>query len=238
MTDDEIASPGRGLHGRLIDELGLAICDGRLAAGTVVTVDELERRYGMSRSVVRESVRVVESLGLAESRKRVGIIIRGAADWNLFHPLVIRWRIESSARRGQLRELAQLRLAVEPEAARLAAGNATPSESAELVHLAERLSSAGAEGDGQLFVETDILFHGLVLSASGNAMFAKLDSLVGEALRARTEYGLVPQHPHSDALAEHEAVALAIAKHRADRAHDAMRGILLRSMEETDERSS
>ena len=43
-----------GLHARVLDLLGLAICAGDLASGSVVRIDQLQKRYGVSRSVMRE----------------------------------------------------------------------------------------------------------------------------------------------------------------------------------------
>ena len=62
-----------GLHARLLDRLGLAICGGDLETGSVVRIDQLQERYGVSRSVVREAIRVLASMGLVAPRRRVGV---------------------------------------------------------------------------------------------------------------------------------------------------------------------
>src|SRR5665647_1321537 len=91
-----------GLHARLLDRLGLAICGGDLASDSVVRIDQLEERHGVSRSVVREAIRVLASMGLVASRRRVGVQILPATEWNLYDPQVIRWRLASPARIAQL----------------------------------------------------------------------------------------------------------------------------------------
>ncbi len=78
----------------------------------------------MSRSVVREALRVLQSLGLVEPRQRVGTQVLGIGSWELLAPTVIRWRGASPAYFVQQRELLELRLGVEPVAATLAAGTA------------------------------------------------------------------------------------------------------------------
>src|SRR5665647_3315221 len=87
----------RGLHARVLDLLGLAVCAGDLASGSVVRIDQLQERYGVSRSVVREAIRVLASMGLVASRRRVGVQVLPATEWNLYDPQVIRWRLASPA---------------------------------------------------------------------------------------------------------------------------------------------
>jgi DNA-binding FadR family transcriptional regulator len=223
---------GQGLHGQVLERLGVAICGGDLAPGGVITLEEIEARYGVSRTVARESVRVLSSMGLVSSRRRVGVQVLPASEWNLYAPQVIRWRLASSARMDQIRALIELRLAIEPEAARLAAERSTPSAASELMGLAGKLWAAGQGDDVEEFLKYDIEFHGLVLSSSGNLMFGKLDSLVGETLRGRTSFGLVPDHPHADSLQLHIDVAGSIQRGDGELAREAMRKIMLRTVQE------
>src|SRR5688500_5820896 len=85
-----------GLHARVLDQLGTAICGGQLSSGSVLYIDDLVDRYAVSRSVVREVLRVLAAMGFIETRRRVGIMIRPASDWNVFDPQVIRWRLASA----------------------------------------------------------------------------------------------------------------------------------------------
>ena len=98
----------------------------------VLRTDELAQRFDVSRTVVREAVRVLESMHLVESRRRVGVTVRPAEEWNVFDPQVIRWRLAGADRPRQLRSLTVLRSAIEPVAAALAAEHATPEQCAEL----------------------------------------------------------------------------------------------------------
>src|SRR5680860_448369 len=181
-----------GLHARVLDLLGLAICGGDVASGSVFRIEELEARFGVSRSVVREAIRVLASMGMVESRRRVGIRIQPAAEWNLYDPQIIRWRLASPARIAQLQSLTELRTAIEPEAARLAAVRAPLAGASELMGLAGKLWAAGQSNDAETFLILDSQFHRLVLTSSGNEMCAKLNTLVEEVLTGRTHYGLIP----------------------------------------------
>jgi DNA-binding FadR family transcriptional regulator len=221
-----------GLHARVLDRLGLAVCAGDLASGSVVRIEQLQERYDVSRSVVREAIRVLASMGLVASRRRVGVQVLPEASWNLYDPQVIRWRLASPARVAQLRSLTELRTAVEPEAARLAALRASLSDASELMGLAGKLWAAGQADDAETFLALDIRFHRLVLSSSRNEMFAKLSTLVEAVLIGRTQYGLMPQHPHTEALQLHVDVASAIQRGHSDAAHAAMLGIMARAFDE------
>ena len=223
---------GSGLHAQVLEHLGLAICGQELATGTIMKIEDVERQYGVSRSVIRESIRVLESMGLVSSRRRVGVLVLAPSEWNLYDPQVIRWRLASGARITQLRSLTELRAAIEPEAARLAAIRSPLTHASDLMGLAGQLWAAGEAGDQELFLSLDIQFHGLVLASSGNEMFAKLHSLVSEVLAGRTNYGMMPQHPHEDALQLHVDVASAIQRGAPDAAQNAMLRIMQRTMSE------
>ncbi|MBE3075901.1 MAG: FadR family transcriptional regulator [Actinobacteria bacterium] len=221
-----------GLHARLLDRLGLAICGGDLETGSVVRIDQLQERYGVSRSVVREAIQVLASMGLVASRRRVGVQVLPATRWNLYDPRVIRWRLASPERSAQLQSLTELRTAFEPAAARLAAQRASLDDASELMGLAGKLWAAGQSNDAETFLMLDIRFHRLVLSSSGNEMLAKLSTLVEAVLTGRTRHGLMPRHPHEEALQLHVDVASAIQRGNADEAHAAMLAIMERTSNE------
>ncbi|MBD0323767.1 MAG: FadR family transcriptional regulator, partial [Aldersonia sp.] len=83
------------MHGNVVAGLGIGVVSGRLAAGQVITLDGIGAEYGVSRGVAREAIRVLESMGLVASRRRVGITIQSREDWHVFDPRVIRWRLEA-----------------------------------------------------------------------------------------------------------------------------------------------
>ena len=145
---------------------------------------------------------------------------------------MIRWRLASSRRLEQLQALNELRGAIEPQAARLAAGRASLDAGSDLVSQAARLWAAGQRGDNDEFLRLDIEFHAAVLKASGNPMFSQLHNLVTEVLTGRTEHGLMPHLPHHEALQLHVDVASAIQRGEANAAHAAMSRIVEQSTEE------
>ncbi|MEU9507923.1 FadR/GntR family transcriptional regulator [Micromonospora sp. NPDC048170] len=218
----QLAPVEAGLHARVLDRLGTAICGGELTPGSVLNIDELVDRYAVSRSVVREVLRVLASIGFIETRRRVGVMIRPSDAWNVFDPQVIRWRLASAGRIVQLRSITELRTAVEPHAAWLAASRVGHDEASDLVGLAAKMWAAGKAGDEERFLELDIEFHRRILVASGNEMFVRLQDLIAEVLTGRHQHHLMPHHPHEQALQLHAEVAQAIQRRDGERARRAM----------------
>lgn len=222
----------QGLHARVLHEIGLSICGGQLAPGDLLYIDELAESHAVSRSVVREVLRVLASMGMVESRRKLGTRILPRSQWNVFDPQVIRWRLASDGRLGHQRSITQLRAAVEPEAARLAADLATADLASDLVGLAAKMWAAGQSDDIDEFLTLDIEFHRLVLAGSGNEMFLKLHEPVAAVLAGRHEHGLMPHHPDAQALELHAEVAHAIQRRDGERARSAMRSIMDHAMDE------
>lgn len=224
--------PPTTLHRRVLDSLGADIVDGRFEPGSAFTIETLEARLQVSRSVLREVLRVLESKGMVTSRRRVGIQIRPIEEWNLFDPQIIHWRLEASQVKGQLRSLIELRLAIEPEAARLAAQRSSLIDARELMALAGRVWEAGHSSDLEAFIEADISLHRIVLAASGNEMFARLDSLLGEQISGRARLGHLPPEHDPRGLQMHIGVANAIQTRNAEAARDQMLGIIELAVEQ------
>lgn len=226
----------RTLHNRVLAVLGPAIATGEFAPGHIFTLERLEREYGVSRTVVREAVRVLESMRLVVSRPRTGVRVRPGQEWSVFDPQLIRWRLTGSGRTDQLRSLTELRAAVEPPAAAAAARRAPAAMREKLVGINEEMLTAGNAGDLEEFLRLDIEFHRLILQLSGNEMFAGLAGVVAEVLAGRTAYQLMPHHPRPEALWLHTHVAKAVRDGLPKVAEAAMRAIVDEVVEALDQR--
>ncbi|MDX2603293.1 FadR/GntR family transcriptional regulator [Streptomyces caniscabiei] len=229
-----MTTPGRGLHGRVLETLGPAITAGEYPPGSVLRTDELAQTFEVSRSVMREAVRVLESMHLVESRRRVGVIVRPPAEWNVYDPQVIRWRLAGADRPRQLRSLTVLRSAIEPIAAGLAARHATADQCAALTECAIGMvaHSRGHKLEG--YLRHDVAFHRLILDASGNEMFARLGDVVEEVLAGRTHHAVMFHDPDPAAVTLHVQVAEAIREHDAPRAERLTREITVGALQELD----
>lgn len=224
MSGTESGSPL--LHHRISRELGIEIIDGLWAPEQARTLEDVQSRFGVSRTVAREASRQLESMGLVRTRRRLGLVAQPIEEWSVLDPLLIDWRLHSSRREEQIYSLTQLRLAVEPAAAESAARFASIHIRARLLPLAAEMRRTGEAGQLHDFMKFDIEFHSLLLKSCGNELFAALSDLVAVVLQGRTELGLMPAQPKPEALAGHEAVAEAVFKGDPDAARNAMQAIL------------
>ncbi|MFD0293247.1 FadR/GntR family transcriptional regulator [Streptomyces sp. NPDC127061] len=229
-----MTTQGPGLHTHVLDTLGLEIAAGAHPPGQVLRTDELAQRFDVSRTVVREVIRVLESMHLVESRRRVGVTVRPTEAWNVYDPQVIRWRLAGADRPRQLRSLTVLRSAIEPVAAGLAARNATPEQCAALTECALGMvaTSRGQQLEG--YLGHDIAFHRIVLNASGNEMFARLGDVVAEVLAGRTHHQVMFEDPDPAAVTLHVRLAEAVREGDAVAAERLTKEIAVGALHELD----
>jgi len=204
----------RNLHARIVDELGRLIVEGVLGDGQPLVPEELGRRFSASRTVVREALRVLESKGMVTARPRVGTWTLPPEAWDAIDPDVIAWRVGGPGGHEHLRELLELRLAIEPQAARMAARHRRPDELSAMA--AAYAQMADAE-DTAAFRAADAQFHAALIRASGNTLIAQLQVPVVAALRAQGE---------QRELAAHSRVLTLVLAKDADGAESACRRLL------------
>jgi DNA-binding FadR family transcriptional regulator len=229
-----MSTAGRGLHGHVLDTLGPEITAGEYPPGSVLRTDELAQRFDVSRSVMREAVRVLESMHLVESRRRVGVTVRPTSEWNVYDPQVIRWRLAGKDRARQLRSLTVLRSAIEPVAAGLAARHATSEQCAELTQCALGMVANSRGHKLEEYLVHDMAFHRVILDASGNEMFARLGDVVAEVLAGRTHHDVMFADPDPAAVTLHVQVAEAVRAGDAVRAEALTREITVGALQELD----
>ncbi|MGO1166267.1 MAG: FadR/GntR family transcriptional regulator [Janibacter sp.] len=227
MTNE---GPG-GLHHSVLTRIGEDLVHGRLRAGDVLSMEQLEERHGVSRTVVREVVKVLESIGVATSRRRVGVTFQPDHAWEALSPVIIHWRLSGPQRLDQLREVSELRRGVEPQAARLAARQPAKEDVAALRAAARGMAQTGPSGDLRTYLQHDIDFHTTLLTASGNALLAGFAPFVAEALTGRTDHDLMPTIPDQQAIDWHVDVAEAIAGGQPELAEETMRLIVTEAQE-------
>ena len=223
-----VATPSNvsALHDNVLSALGTAVVSGTYAPGEVITLEGVSAQHGVSRSVVREAIRVLESMGMVASRRRVGITIQPAANWNVFDPRLIRWRLDSGDRAAQLVSLSELRRGFEPVAAALAAERANPHQCRIMAAAVSDMAVHGRDGDLAAYLQADKIFHQTLLEASGNEMFRALNAVVSEILAGRTHHGMMPDSPNPAAIALHDEVARAVRLRDPAGAERAMRAII------------
>jgi len=214
------------LADQVYEALGQEIVSGRRAPGAVLRIEDLQREFGVSRTVIRDALNPLSSLRLVTARRRVGVTVEPASSWNVFAPDVVRWRLDGAGAAEQIRSLIDLRSAVEPVAAHLAARRASPEVAGRLVELSLQMRDRAEEEDLDAFLVADLEFHSLILHHCGNEMFRALDGPVAEALRARHIQNLMPDRPRDVPVLLHMLVAAAVNARDAETAESAMRKIV------------
>ncbi|MFB7778737.1 FadR/GntR family transcriptional regulator [Streptomyces bauhiniae] len=219
-------SRGRGLHGQLVQQLGQMIVSGDLGADRPLVPEEIGQRFEVSRTVVRESLRVLEAKGLVSARPNVGTRVRPVSDWNLLDPDIIEWRAFGPQRDDQRRELNELRWTIEPLAARLAAGHGREDVQQRLVDLVEIMSHALAQGDALTFSRADAEFHALLIQVAGNRMLDHLSGIVTSALQVSGGPATGCERPTEASVAQHARIVDGLGSGDGAVAEGAMRQLL------------
>lgn len=177
---------GDGLYAQVIDTLGQDIVNGVLKEGDLVFAEQLCADLGVSRSVVREGLRTLGSMGLVEARPRVGTRVLPRSRWDLLNPMIVYWRGRGNDYLNLQRELLELRLGIEGAAARLAAERIPAIAANRLLNHAVTMLTAIEAQDRGTFYEHDAEFHRIILEGSGNAIMAQFADTVEAMLRAKS----------------------------------------------------
>lgn len=222
---------GRGLHGEVVEELGFRIVGGRLAEGQTLDVPELEAELDVSRTVLREALRVLKAKGLVDARQKRGTFVQPRTEWRLLDPDVVRWQFQGRDDTQFLDDLAEVRSIIEPASARLAALRRTDEDIAGMEQ-ALQLMSAAARGDGDA-VEADLAFHRALLAATHNELLMRMEVVLEAGLAARDQlvHGAVQ---NDDPTPAHAAVLDAVRDGDPDGAARAASALLAKSLLDLD----
>lgn len=212
----------QSLRERLIAHLSDEIVGGRLTAGEKLpTEQEMAASFGVSRTVVREAVAALRSEGLVITRQGQGAFVNADRQNRPFR--IDSERLESVQ---DLLHVVELRLAVEVEAAGLAAERARPPQ---ITAIRQRLTEfRHAMALDQSAVGEDFAFHRAIAEASGNPRFAQFLEYLGHLIIPRWTLRESERREERSAylailLEEHEALLGAIAKRNVAGAREAAR---------------
>lgn len=212
---------------RIAEEIGAAIVAGIYRPDELVPGEmELCRRYGASRTVVREAFKLLSAKGLIESRKRTGTRARPRDAWNTLDADVLAWRLKDDEPKFVF-DLLHVRAVVEPAAAAMAARSHTAATLAAIEEaFAEMERSAH---DATLFADPDRRFHKAILVATGNDVMVAFAALTEAALGAFVRIASRHAGAPAPSVPLHRAVLDAIRRRDAEGAHAAMMALLERT---------
>ena len=216
----------RSAHGLITRSIAMDIMTGQLPPGSALPAeDDLLRRFRISRTALRESLKTLAAKGMIQPKTRVGTRVLPASHWNMFDPDVMTWRLDAGVDTGFLLSLYEIRSVIEPAAAALAAGRRSDGD---LAHLAALVEEMARSADRESFVAVDLAFHKAILAASGNPLMQSIGSVIEAALLAAFRRSA----PNDDrerlahSVAQHRAIYEAIAAVDDVRAADAMRQVI------------
>ena len=217
---------------QIVISLGNQIVSGKIAPGSVITSDVLEAQFGVSRTVVREALKVLHDKGLTRARTKTGTIVLERHEWNLLDPDVISWLQASGLGRELVRDLEEVRASYEPWVARIAAKRRGSKDISALTNSLKKMTDAfyqeGPQSDA--IGEADAAFHQALLDATQNELMKRIGKLFIPLLQIRDD---MVRHviDDGDFLIQHQAVLDAIVEEDADLAEAAMKVLLSQAIQ-------
>ena len=212
-------SLGRNLTRGVVEQLGKLIVTGHFDDRPFPNEAGIETEFQVSHTVVREAMKMLTVKGLVSARPRQGTIVRSPENWNLYDNDVLRWTLNRRFSLDLLRQFTELRLAIEPNAARFAAINADTSDLDHMRAMFDQMARAElGEGDP---LQADIDFHISILEATGNSFYRQLKDLVATALVPSIRF-TTRLRGVTASLEFHEDIMRSIIDKKADDAHDKM----------------
>ncbi len=214
----------RNLTYHLTSSLGLDIIKGKYNVGEVLPTEiVLSAELEVSRSALREAVKMLAAKGLIQSIRKKGIVVLPKSNWNMFDEDVLKWILSSNPTISLLKSFTEVRMAIELQAASLACINANSTDLDKIAHSLDRMKAADKGLDDPL--EADIAFHTSILEASGNPFFSRLTGFISTALKVSIRYTNAAQGKSGD-IAMHESVYENIKSKNTVKAQIAVKALL------------
>ncbi len=189
------------LHDRVTRTLGLRVIEADRSAETIAFPNEADlcHQLGVSRTILREAVKVLADKGMVQVRPRSGTRPRPRAEWHLLDPDILAWQAEVRPDARFLRDLCEVRLSIEPTAAGFAALRATADDLAGIERCLTRREAANAATQPDEAIDLDLEFYTAVVTASHNLLFRQLSTTIRQPMRTALSYTV--HLPASETLA-------------------------------------
>ncbi len=180
---------------------------------------ELCRIFGVSRTVLREAVKVLEAKGLVEVGHGQGVKSRDRASWNHLDPDVLNWLCEFGADEVFLRNMSEVREILEPAAAALTAGRGDEATIARIKDCYSRMEEN--VHDTEAYIQADMALHSEIIAGCGNDILNRIVQLIGTALRIGRNVTIQVRSDWANDLPLHGALVEAIGRHDPEAARAA-----------------
>jgi GntR family transcriptional regulator, galactonate operon transcriptional repressor len=217
------------LHDQVVRQLALRILRGEQLIPNIdyPTEADLCAELKVSRTVLREAIKVLEAKGFVEVRPKIGVTISPRDEWNLLDSAVLEWQSQILPDKDFMRDLLEFRRAVEPVAAELAARRATLEQIGNLFNCLNKMEALVESR--QDFIKADLEFHGTIFAACHNELLQRVNVTVHGALRTSRVITTGLPGRSVAALGMHRDVANAIRARDPLAAHFAMDSLISRT---------
>jgi DNA-binding FadR family transcriptional regulator len=160
----------KNLHAQVIEDIGESIVGGLLRPGDALPGEaQLAGQMEVSRTVLREALKVLASKGLIETRQKTGMRVRDPRFWNHLDADVLGWRCAAMPTDDFVEKLVEMREIIEPAAVMAAARRRQPEQ---LEAIAEALEAMEGAEDLDAWAAADLRFHEAVLAATNNELLS------------------------------------------------------------------
>ncbi|MEZ8108202.1 FadR/GntR family transcriptional regulator [Vibrio splendidus] len=180
-TFNSISGSKRSLHVQVAREIARGILSGELPQGSIIPGEmALCEQFGISRTALREAVKLLTSKGLLESRPKIGTRVVDRAYWNFLDPQLIEWMDGLTDVDQFCSQFLGLRRAIEPEACALAAKFATAEQRIELSEIFQKMVEVDEAEmfDQERWTDIDTRFHSLIFNATGNDFYLPFGNIL------------------------------------------------------------
>lgn len=226
LPELHLSSLPTGAVKQLVDQLGKRIANGEYAIGENIPMEpELVAENGVSRTVVREAIKVLSGKGMVRTARRYGTHVCDIDEWNLLDPDVIGWHApDSPMAREIFIDATAFRLLIEPHAAALAAVHATDAQRELIVASAEAVEAETNFDASRL--APDFAFHAIILDASGSLLLKQFRGFLHAVLSFSYDTGTIAIPDDRIEPDVHRAVAAAIVSGDSELSEKLMHAML------------
>lgn len=211
-----------GLATHVCRELGRRIVGGVYREGELIDDEtKLSDRFSVSKSVIREAVKLLAAKGLLEVRRGSGTRVRRRANWRLLDDDVLAWHLSADPRPDFLRQLMDIRRVIEPSAASWAAQFGSEEDHRE-IEAAQDLMEKGEQSIEE-WVVADAMFHRAILRSANNEILLSMEGVIFSALLSSIRLTNSDPRENAESIPFHRAVLSAIKRRDHDLAEEKMR---------------
>ncbi|TEW48526.1 FadR/GntR family transcriptional regulator [Psychromonas algicola] len=217
----------RSLHVQLAREIARKILSGEVAQNEIIPGEmTLCEQFKVSRTSLREAIKLLTSKGLLESKPKVGTRVTGRENWNFLDSQLLDWLIDIGDNEAVYRDFLSLRNALEPEAAALAAMNATAQQRIQLSATFQRMDDISKDFNVETWTEADLEFHRLIFLSTGNSFYLPFANVLCTMFKSFITHSSIQG---STCINEHRAIYSAIMAGDSDKARQANIDLLSKS---------